>query len=261
MAADAELRHLLIRVAAGDLDPSEAARLLDQDQDLALPTVDRDTRTALAVIISAHGVRLNLVADPIVATAVAEGPHQVREESGNLVFELPGHPVGSNGEEPGRRWGRFLLDLPYASGERVTMRVNPALAVRLDMTACDVHIRGLRAPLTFGCFSGSLHIADHHAPLTGTITTGSAKIEAELTGSSDSLTCDMSSLKLTLLAGSDTTVSASAEMGSLKVIGSPGADRGSDAAGIHTTQTAIAGAGSGRLALSVRMGSAKVLLP
>lgn len=71
----------------------------------------------------------------------------------------------------------------------------------------------------------------------------------------------MSSLKLTLLPGSDTTMAAQAEMGSIKVVGPTTGQPRADSPGPRTSTRAVVGAGTGRLEVAVRMGSAKVVLP
>jgi hypothetical protein len=265
MTDEPDLHDLLTRVASGELDPAEAARLLDDDP--RAPTVDHGPLGSYdgiaGISVGATGVRLTVVADPTVATAVADGPHKVHQDGDRLVFELPGRERGNDGFEttPRWQWGRMRLDWPYGSGERVALRVNPALPLDLVLTACDASVRGLRAALTVAEFSSSLTVTDHDGPLRGTVSTSSAKVEAVLRGDDDALSCDMGSLKLTLLPGSDTTMTASAEMGSVKVAGA-GARAGSDdVPGLRTTTTATAGAGHGRLAVTVRMGSAKVTLP
>lgn len=260
-----DLHDLLTRVASGELDPAEAARLLDDDPQA--PTVDHSPPTAFdgitGVTITATGVRLSVLADPTVTTAVADGPHTVRQDGDRLVFELPGRERGADGFEltPRLQWGRFRVDWPYGSGERVAMRVNPALAVVLETTACDAAVRGLQAELDARCQSSSLNVLEHDGPLRGALATGSARIEARLRGPGDSLAVDMGSLKLTLLPGSDTTIDARTEMGSLKVVGPRVGGGHDDVGGLHTLGTTVVGAGTGRLAIAVRMGSAKVTLP
>lgn len=260
-----ELHDLLAQVASGELDPAEAARRLDEDP--TAPTVDTaplPSYTGITgVVITGVGVRLHVVADPSVATAVADGPHLVRQDDDRLVFDLPGRARREDGfaATPRWQWGKMRIDWPYGSGERVTVRVNPALSLRLELTACDANVRGMRSALEVGCFSSSLGVVDHDGPLTGTITTGSARIDAVLRGGSDALSCDMSSLKLTLLPGSDTTMAAQAEMGSIKVVGPTTGQPRADSPGPRTSTRAVVGAGTGRLEVAVRMGSAKVVLP
>ena len=181
-----ELHDLLAQVASGELDPAEAARRLDEDP--TAPTVDTaplPSYTGITgVVITGVGVRLHVVADPSVATAVADGPHLVRQDDDRLVFDLPGRARREDGfaATPRWQWGKMRIDWPYGSGERVTVRVNPALSLRLELTACDANVRGMRSALEVGCFSSSLGVVDHDGPLTGTITTGSARIDAVLRG-------------------------------------------------------------------------------
>lgn len=258
------LHDLLTKVASGELDPAEAARRLDEDP--TAPTLDRLTvrshQGVAGIRVEAVGVNLQVIADPTVTTAVADGPHRVHQEDDTLVFDLPGQRRGEDRYEatPSWQWGRFRLDWPYGSGERVTLRVNPDLAVTLELQACKVTVRGLHAALDLRSMNCSVGILGHHGPLTAAITTGSAQIEAVLTGPSDSVTTDMGSVKLTLLPGSDTLITSHAEMGSLKVAGPSVRNGHDDLSGLHSTSTAAAGAGTGRLEVSVRMGSAKVTI-
>ena len=89
------LRELLARVAAGEVGPDEAARLLDEDP--TAPTHDRSSDlpafpsgSVTAVMIKAGGVKLTVVADPTVDTLVADGPHALRQDGPTLVLEAPG---------------------------------------------------------------------------------------------------------------------------------------------------------------------------
>ncbi len=270
--APGALRDVLTRVAIGDLDPQTAAALLQQAPGpaaaagdpgrSAVRPEDRPRESAVAgLTISATGVRVTVVPDPSVATVLAEGPHQIHQEGDRLVLELPDRPIDPDGftVRPGWQWGKLRVDWPLRVGK---VRVNPALPIRLDLTASDAQVRGTRAPLEFGCLSGSLNITDHRGPLRGTVTTGSARIEAQLSAADDALSCDMSSLKLTLLAGSDTTVTATAEMGAVKFAdGKAVRTRPDDITGLRGTTTATVGSGRGALAIAVRMGSGKVMLP
>ncbi len=260
-----DLHDLLTRVADGSLDPADASRLLDPQRrggaDAAQtdPTSSRRSEPAVqGVTVTANGVRLAVVADPSVATAVAEGPHELWQDGDRLHLELPGRAATDAAR---RRWqfGSVRIDWPYGSGERVRLRVNPALELRLELTACDAKVRGTRGPLQVGCFSGSITVTDHDGPLSGTVTTGSARIEAVLRGAQDTFSCDMGSLQLTLLPGSDTRIVGYSDMGSVKISGTE-VTTGPDArTGLGTASHAVVGAGTGHLMVGVRMGSAKVL--
>lgn len=257
----ASLRELLSRVASGDLDPSDAARLLDEDA--SAPTVDQhpltDTRIAPtasssvgSVQVLAGGVKLMIVADPTVATAVADGPHSVRHDGSTLVIEAPG---GDGYQVQGKP--KYLGWVPTVwtggRGERVTVRINPDLALAVDALASSVTVTGLHADLALKVQASSVKVREHRGSLHGSVTGTSLNVVGAVTGPS-SLVCEFGSLDLRLTAGSDVTVNAVAEMGSLKLGDTKAAQednglrsRGSTGHGVHVFD------------ITVRMGSASVV--
>ena len=168
MAHDTDtLRDLLSRVASGDLDPAEAARLLDEDP--TLPTLDSSlsaqTDVALgSIAIHAGGVKLTVVADPTVDAVVADGPHSLRRDGGTLVLEAPAGDGWRTTPPP-----RFLSWVPSVwtggRGEKVLVRVNPRLPLSVEATACSVEVTGLRAALTLGGSASSVKVRDHEGAL------------------------------------------------------------------------------------------------
>lgn len=255
------LRDVLARVAAGDLDPAEAARLLDEDE--SAPSVEHPdlTDTLVAptasssvgsVSLLAGGVKLVVVADPTVATAVADGPHSVRHEGSTLVIEAPSGEGYQVRDKP-----KYLGWVPTVwtggRGERVTVRVNPDLAVSLDATACSVSITGLRADLAVKAQASSVKVREHRGTVHGTSAMSSLSLVGVVTGDS-SLVCEFGSLDLRLQPGSDVVVEAVSEMGSLRIgDGHPSSeDNGMRSRG-------STGSGSHRFDVTVRMGSASVV--
>ncbi len=251
------LRDLLARVAAGDLDPAEAARILDEDP--MAPTVDRreiealDPANVTSLTIHAGGVKLVVLADPSVDTAVAVGPHSVRRNGSALVIDAP-RSDGYQVEPPPRLLGWIPTTWTGGRGERVTVRVNPDLPLTVDATACSVDLTGLHADLTLSGVGSSVKVRDHRGPLHGTVSMGAVSFVGAITGPS-ALACELGSLDLRLTAGSDVVLAATAEMGSLKV-----ADRNGTSGGDGSARdTLTVGAGTHPFLLTVRMGSASVV--
>jgi hypothetical protein len=247
------LRDVLTRVAEGDLDPTEAARLLDEDP--AAPTSERrDLPTALTgIVIRAGGVKLRVLADPSVDAAVAEGPHTVRQDGSTLVVEAPGGEGYRTTEPP-----RFLSWVPTVwtggRGERVTVRVNPRLALTVDATACSVDVTGLAADLALTAVSCAVKVRDHRGCVRGSASMASVDVAGVITGPG-SLSCELGSLNLRLLPGSDVAVTVASEMSSLRVgersvAGGPGGS---------APQTLVAGAGSTPYNIRILMGSGSVV--
>ncbi|HET7901111.1 MAG TPA: hypothetical protein VFL59_07965 [Candidatus Nanopelagicales bacterium] len=260
MTEISNLRDVLSRVAAGDLDPVEAARLLDEDP--AAPTLDRTSDvpaspsgSVAAILIRAGGVKLTVVADPTVDTLVADGAHSLRHDGSTLVLESP-REEGYQTEPP----PRFLGWVPgvvwtAGRGEKVHVRVNPDLPLTVDTTACGVEIIGTRSSLTLAGSASSVKVRDHVGTLHGTLSMGSLAVVGVVTGPSD-LSCELGSLDLRLDRGSDATVSAVVEMGSLKVAGGDAAGKSSSDG--STSRTVVAGNGTHPFGVTVRMGSATI---
>jgi len=256
------LRDLLTRVAAGEVDPAEAARLLDADA--SAPTLDQTSvlpaspsGRVTAVMIKAGGVKLTIVADPTVDTLVADGPHTLRQDGPTLVLEAPGADGWKT--QPAPKYLGWVPNVVWTAGrgEKVHVRVNPELPLTVDASACAVEIVGTRSSLTLGGSASSVKVRDHVGSIHGTLSMGSAALVGVITGPSD-FSCELGSVDLRLDRGSDATVTAFAEMGSLKV---SGGDPGSDASFDGTaSRTVVSGAGTHPFGITVRMGSASIVV-
>jgi hypothetical protein len=252
-SSPASLRDLLAQVAAGELDPGEAARLLDADP--SAPTLDRrdDVRAEApvsALAIHAGGVKLTVVADPTVDTAVADGPHALRREGSVLVLDAPSED-GFRTTPPPRFLGWVPTVWTGGRGQKVLVRVNPALPLTVEATACSVDISGLRAPLTLGGSASSIKVGDHTGALHGSLAMGSLEVVAVVDAPSD-LACELGSLDLRLMPGSDVTVAATSDLGEVKLPGAHGAEKAS------ARQSYVVGAGTHPFTVAVRLGSASV---
>jgi hypothetical protein len=253
------LRDVLTRVAEGDLDPTEAARLLDEDP--TAPTHDRASGVAAsggvtAIMIKAGGVKLTVVADPTVHTLVADGPHALRQDGPTLVLEAPG-AEGWRTHAPPKYLG-WVPNVVWTAGrgEKVHVRVNPSVPLTVDATASSVDVSGTRSTLTLGGSASSVKVRDHVGAIHGAMSMGSAAVVGVISGPSD-LTCELGSLDIRLERGSDVTVTAFAEMGSLTVAG------GSDGLTSHDgtmSETVVAGDGTHPFGVTARMSSATIVV-
>jgi hypothetical protein len=94
-------------------------------------------------------------------------------------------------------------------------------------------------------------VRDHVGALHGSLAMGSLEVVATVDAPSD-LVCELGSLDLRLLPGSDVTVTATSDLGEVKLPGVQGAEKSS------ARQTYVAGAGTHPFTLAVRLGSASV---
>lgn len=258
------LRDLLARVAAGEVGPDEAARLLDEDP--TAPTHDRSSDLpafpsggVTAVMIKAGGVKLTIVADPTVDTLVADGPHALRQDGPTLVLEAPGAD-GWKTQAPPKYLG-WVPNVVWTAGrgEKVHVRVNPSLPLTVDATASAVEIMGTRSSLTLGGSASSVKVRDHVGSIHGTMSMGSAAVVGTITGPSD-FNCELGSLDLRLERGSDVTVTAFAEMGSIKVARDDGKPDSFASYEGTSSQHVTVGAGTHPFGITARMGSASIVV-
>jgi hypothetical protein len=263
-AGASPLRELLAQVAAGDVGPDEAARLLDEDP--TAPTHDRSSdRPAAraggvaAVSIKAGGVKLTVVADPTVDTVVADGPHALRQDGATLVLEAPGAD-GWKTQAPPKYLG-WVPNVVWTAGrgEKVHVRVNPSLPLSVDATASSVEIMGTRSSLTLGGSASSVRVRDHVGSIHGAMSMGSATVLGTITGPSE-FTCELGSLDLRLERGSDVTVTAVAEMGSLKVARDRGKPDSFASYDGTSSQNVTVGAGTHPFGITARMGSVSIVV-
>ena len=133
------------------------------------------------------------------------------------------------------------------------MRVNPSIALTVEATACSVEITGLRAALTLGGSASSVKVRDHEGALHGSMAMGSLAVVGTVDAPSD-LTCELGSLDVRLSARSDVTITATSELGEVKVSGPGQVTRETST----SRQTLVVGTGAHPFTLAVRLGSASV---
>ncbi len=266
------LRSLLTQVAAGEVSPDEAAvRLHEIDLEAGAAEALADEKApppravgrppALArVAIRSEGVRLTVRADPNVAEAVVEGPHRITRDGAVLSIDTGAAAVeGYSVDAPALP--RWLSWLPKgAGGERVTVRMNPALALSIDALGSLVEVHDVQGGLTATVNGAKFLALDVAGPLDLKAMTGHVFVRARLVGGDSTITTELSRATLHLLPGSDVRVAVRAEMGSATVAGGPHESTRSDD-GLRMSADAAVGSGAGLVTVTARMGKAEVTLP
>jgi hypothetical protein len=282
-----ELRSLLTDVAEGRVDPSEAAARLSRMQGETASAASDDpwaeatgagpepgpapTQTPPAqssdepvrrVVVHSSARPVRVVADPLVASFSVEGPHSVRRDGATARVEVP---VAGTADEAGtyryeRKSGlaRWIGQATFV-GVPLTVRMNPELALEVEVMAGSVDLGGLRGEVTFSVTAGSIKATDCSGPFTGTVRAGSAKLDLRPTAGASRLRVESGSVDLRLQPGSDAKVRAHAELGEVKVRGWDGSStRVVDREGSYEV---VVGAGTASVDLDVVMGSVKVTTP
>jgi hypothetical protein len=241
-----ERRKILTLVADGKLSPEEAAERLSRaevaSQSLSLKRVriDRQLRS------------VEIVGDPGVREAIAEGPHRARTEGDTLMIESEHQDLGgfAFSSTSGHRGWSSAIDGEH----RLLVRMNPILALDLDVQAGSCRVRGVEGPIKADVQAGSLRIDGFKSPLQASVQAGSISATGVLAEGSSEITCEAGSVKLQLLRGSSVRIKAHSTLGKLTLPGPIGS-----LAGRGSWSEATIGGGSATLSIESTMGSITVI--
>jgi hypothetical protein len=236
----ANRREILSRVAAGTISPEEAASQLDainKDQEDTEPAIRR------VRVIKRLGAA-EIVGDPNVHDAVAEGQHRVHIEGDVMIIE------GEVAHEPGTFITRSWLGFSeHSSGDRLVVKVNPALALDLQVQAGSLRVNGVEGPIRADVQASSATIDGFRKPLDLTVQAGSIRANGRLDDGESRIACDAGSVTLYLERGSSVRIKAQAHIGKVVLPG---------VAGATGAQDVTVGGGAASLLIKTSMGSVKV---
>jgi hypothetical protein len=276
-----ERRAVLERVARGELSPAEAASLLEEIDaggaaerdprdwaaDWVEPAEKSEPQAPPPPVAGAGATRIrvvcsigtaDVVGDPTVREAVAEGPHLARREGDTLIIE--GQPGGLE-MGPG-----FMFDWAEGRRERherhlrmrqmrrnrgwgdvthMRVRVNPDLALDADTQAGRLRVRGVHGPIRAHVQAGGLDISDFRSPFDVNVQAGSVNARGTLDGGASRVNCEAGSVRINLERGSSVRVSAHTTLGKVVFDG-------------DARSPWVVGNGEGTLDISGTMGSVRV---
>lgn len=234
----ADRREILSRVAAGTITPEEAASQLDAINH----TEEAESTIRKVQIVRQLGV-VEVVGDPSVREAVAEGPHNARIDGDVMVFEAEG-----SHEHEGFIFG---LGRHFPEG-KLLVRMNPTLELELRVQAGSCRVRGVEGNIRADVQASSATIDGFASPLNLSVQAGSLRATGRLDGGDSRIACDAGSVSLHLVRGSSVKIHARASMGKVELPGGPAVS------GAVRSQEATVGGGSGSLTIETSMGNVKV---
>ena len=235
----ADRREILSRVASGTLSPEEAATQLD-----AIDTEQRQPESSIRKVRIARQLgSFEIVGDPSVRDAVAEGQHHVRIDGDTMVFE----GWGSGG--PGGFVFGFGRNL---ANDRLLVRMNPALALDVQVQAGDCSVRGVRGPIRAEVQAGSATIDGFASAVDFSVRAGDLRATGRLDGGDSRIACQAGSVTLHLERGSSVRIKARSSLGDIDL---PGGRTQTDAKG---TDEVVVGDGAASLAIRSTIGSVRV---
>jgi hypothetical protein len=277
-----DIDAILRQVAAGELTPDEAIPLIDAARAAATPEwgtppsnppgspgapenppvgdesgAGGRSKRSLTVRIAASFRSVDVIADPSIDQVTATGSHRVRREGDVLVVEslqLPGFVDFEGG--PRDSCGAWsFAGLPRSAawarsmkGNHLIVRVNPLLPIEIDSAAAALRVSGCQGGTRVRILAASLKVDHLRGPFELDAVTSSIKGTAAITGVSR-ISCESSSVKLSLLPGSDIRVtSGTNRFGKVVLPGEP-------MVGPSGQQESVIGAGKGTLTIDGVMSS------
>ena len=259
-------REILEQVASGQLDPAEAARLLDQPAE-AEPAEAASPKPGVGNAVVAPEItriqvrgtsrRVRIIGDPSVATVAVDGQHTVRRDGSTLHVSGETEVVPTDGAFTllaGGRWREVAGRLQnVGQGLELKVRVRPDLAVGVEVIAGSVQVDDVPGLDHVRVTAGSLRVTGSERPLDVLVQAGSAQIETRQTAGRSRLRCESGSMQLTLLEGSDVRVRSDVQLG--RFVTEPerrGRDRNRDV---------VLRTGSAEIDVEVVMGNVTLKLP
>jgi hypothetical protein len=286
-----ERRAVLERVARGELSPTEAASLLEQmepkpaagpaaeerdPKDWAAdweqepdwapsappppPAGEREGEAEGAAtrirVLRSLGTA-DIIGDPSVREAVAEGPHVARREGDALVIEGQDYDFDPRAgfmfgwDRDARRDMRRLQRMHHHRSRRwgdmgpLRIRVNPDLALEVDSMAGRLRIRGVHGPIRANVQAGNTDIEDFRGTLDLSCQAGSIRARGRLDHGASHVRCDAGAVRIHLERGSSVRVTARSTLGKVVVDG----DR---------RERVTIGGGDGTLEIDATMGAVNV---
>ena len=233
-------REILNQVASGTISAEEgAARLEALEADAKAPSISPPAAstaipTRFVEVVTRFG-NTDVIGDPSVAVAVADGPHHARQDGDTMVIQ----------QSPLTDETTFEFNRPYARiaipgfdfHRKLTVRMNPALALRSTVQGGNLHIEGLTGSVTSDVQAGNCTVDGFAGPIKLSVAAGNIEARGRLDAGASSIRCQMGEVKLTLDRASSVRINARTTMGKVSVTGVKDQTVGSGAATLDISCT------------------------
>jgi len=256
-------REIVDQVASGKITPEEgAARLESLESVENAPTSEpaAPSATAAATATAARRVKVSsvignaeIVGDPSIVYAVADGPHRAHHEGDTLVIEQ-GLFDQSDTFSFGRGDRRTFVNSMDVGRRRLRVRMNPDLALTVLVNAGSLRVEGVHGPISGEVLAGGCKISDFTAPLELSIQAGNLNASGCLDIGASKVRCEMGNVTINLERGSSVKVTARTTMGRVLV------ESGGDEPVVlgQSARQVTVGPGEGSLDIDCTMGNVRV---
>jgi len=245
-------REILSQVAAGTISAEEgAARLEGLESNPPSPAPEPPVLSPAGSsvkqirLVSRFG-NTQILGDPGVTGAVADGPHTARQEGDTMVIEQTSFTdeAGFTFSQP--RGRVFIPGFDFA--RELTVRMNPSLPLSAKVQAGNLSIRGLQGAVKGDVQAGNCSISEFRGPLQLNVTAGNVTASGRLDGGASAIRCKMGEVQVVLEKTSSVRIKARAMMGEVSITG----------VGATSATELTLGSGDGTLDCDCTMGTVHV---
>jgi hypothetical protein len=252
-------REILTQVASGTITAEEGAARLESLETPAPPAPAPappapGLKGRFVKVISQFG-SAEIVGDPSVSFAVADGPHRARQEGDTMVIEhQPFDEDDTFAFGKGESRPRIALNGAAIARRNLTVRMNPDLALTADVQAGNVRVDGVHGPITSEVQAGNLKVSDFRGALNLVVQAGNVTAGGRLDSGTSKVRCEMGQVKINLEKGSSVRITAHTTMGKVAIEG-----EGAELAGAgRSAREVTIGSGAATLDINCTMGNVKV---
>ena len=262
-------REILNQVRDGVITAEEGMARLEE-LSAEEPAAPRATTTATALpagpsslpsagaakaikVVSQFG-SAEVVADPSVTGAVADGPHTARIDGDTLIIEhvpfqeddtfkfgLAGRRVEINGFD-------------FKTNRRMKVRMNPDLPLTASVQAGSFRVDGVHGRINAEVQAGSCIVNDFRGPINLIAQAGSVTASGRIDSGDSKIRCEMGSVRVSLDKQSSVKITARTTLGKVTIDG----DGGEFAIAGQGAKAVTIGGGVGTLDIEGTMGSVRV---
>jgi hypothetical protein len=219
-------REILNQVATGLITAEEGAARLEALETNASPSpaapaplpapAQAGTTVKQVRIVSRFG-NTEVIGDPTVSYAVAEGPHRARQDGDTMVIEQSLLNDDTTFEFS-RPQGRVRIG-GVGLGSKLTVRMNPALALSAKVQAGNLSVDGVQGSVAGEIQAGNCTLNDFRGPVRLHVTAGNVAAHGRLDSGASSIRCQMGEVRVVLAKTSSVRINAHSTMGEVAVEG------------------------------------------
>ncbi len=194
-------------ISGSDSTDDQAEDVEDEHSNVPMPAgVQR-------VTVRAIGRRVRLIGEPAINGVAVDGPHVIKRDGDTLA-------ITSDGEMGVSIDGLNVLRNPtnlrsHMNGlaKELSVRVNPALQVEVEVTGGSVAAERIPGLTRVRVTAGTAKVADVDGPIDLLVQAGSASLDAQITKGRSRVRVESGAANVTLRRGSDVRVHTESQLG------------------------------------------------